>query len=100
MTQQIGRLLRILAAMLLVAMTVPTVAAESAPNPADYPLGPGDELKINVFDHPELQTELRVSEGGSITFPLIGEVKIAGLSVHELERVLVRALESGGFVRQ
>jgi protein involved in polysaccharide export with SLBB domain len=72
MTQQIGKLIRILTAMLLVAMAVPTVAAESAPAQADYPLGPGDELKINVFDHPELQTELRVSEGGSITFPLIG----------------------------
>ena len=100
MTQQIGKLLRILTAMLLVAMTFPTVAAESVPTQTDYPLGAGDELKINVFDHPELQTELRVSEGGSITFPLIGEVKTAGLSVHQLERTIARALETGGFVRQ
>lgn len=100
MTQQIGKLLRILTAMLLVAMTVPTIAAESAPTQGDYPLGPGDELKINVFDHPELQTELRVSEGGSITFPLIGEVKTTGLSVHQLEKALAHSLEVGGFVRQ
>jgi polysaccharide biosynthesis/export protein len=101
MAQQIGKSLRILMTMLLVIMAVPTVAADSPPaQGADYPLGAGDLLKIIVFEHPELQTELRVSEGGSITFPLIGEVKTAGLSVHELERVLVRALESGGFVRQ
>ena len=101
MTQQIGKWLRILVTMLLVAVAVPTFAADTPPVPAaDYPLGAGDELKINVFDHPELQTELRVSEGGSITFPLIGEVKTAGLSVHQLERALAHALESGGFVRQ
>jgi polysaccharide export outer membrane protein len=101
MAQQIGKLLRILITMLLIAVAVPTVAADSPPaQVGDYPLGAGDELKISVFDHPELQTELRVSEGGSITFPLIGEVKTAGLSVHELERALARALETGGFVRR
>lgn len=101
MTQQIGGLLRILMAVFLVAVAAPTFAVDGAPaQPADYPLGAGDELKINVFDHPELQTELRVSEGGSITFPLIGEMKTAGLSVHELERALASALENGGFVRK
>lgn len=104
MTQQIGKWLRILVTMLLVALAAPTFAADSPPaqpaQGADYPLGAGDELKINVFDHPELQTELRIGEGGSITFPLVGEVKAAGLSVHQLERALAHALESGGFVRQ
>jgi polysaccharide export outer membrane protein len=101
MTQQTGKWLRILVTMLLVAVAAPTFAADSPPTQgADYPLGAGDELKINVFDHPELQTELRVGEGGSITFPLVGEVKAAGLSVHQLEKALAHALESGGFVRQ
>lgn len=101
MTQQIGELLAFLTAMLLVATAVPTLAADGlSAQAADYPLGAGDELKINVFDHPELQAELRVGEGGSITFPLIGEMKTAGLSVHELERALARALENGGFVRK
>lgn len=69
MAQQIGKLLRILITMLLVAVAVPTVAADSPPaQGGDYPLGPGDELKISVFDHPELQTELRVSEGARSRF--------------------------------
>jgi len=101
MTQQIGSLFRILMAMLLIATAGAAMAAD---NPslagADYPLGGGDMLKITVFDHPELATELRVSEGGAITFPLLGEIKTSGLSVHELERTLARGLAEGGFVRQ
>jgi polysaccharide export outer membrane protein len=87
--------------MLLVALAIPAIAAESPPAPAaDYPLGAGDLLKVTVFDHPELASELRVSEAGAITFPLLGEVKAAGLSVHQLERTLASGLANGGFVRQ
>lgn len=87
--------------MLLVTLAPATPAADNPQVAAmDYPLGAGDMLKIAVFDHPELATELRVSEGGSITFPLLGEVKTSGLSVHELERALARGLAEGSFVRQ
>jgi len=34
-------------------------------------LGPGDALKIFVYGQPDLTTEARVSETGSITFPLL-----------------------------
>ena len=37
----------------------------------DYKLGPGDIIKITVFDYPDLATEERVSESGSISFPLL-----------------------------
>ncbi len=101
MAQQMRKLVRILVAMFLVAMAVQTVAADRpAAQGVDYTLGAGDLLKITVFDHPELLSELRVSEEGAITFPLIGEVKTAGLSVHQLEKALARGLADGGFVRQ
>jgi polysaccharide biosynthesis/export protein len=102
MVQLTRMCVRTLVAMVLVAMMIPAFAAEGPPQESavDYPLGAGDLLKINVFNHPELVTELRVSAGGAITFPLLGEVKTTGLSVHELEKILAQRLADGGFVKQ
>ena len=89
---------------MLLLMLVAAVAGGQAPpvntNMTDYPLGAGDLLKISVFDHQELGVELRVSEAGTITFPLLGEVKAAGISAHQLEKMLARGLADGGFVKQ
>ena len=49
--------------------------------PSDYKLGPGDAIKVQVFQNPDLTTEARVSETGSIRFPLIGSVDLGGLSI-------------------
>lgn len=67
---------------------------------ADYRLGPGDVVSVNVYDYPELLTETRVSDSGSITFPLIGEVSVSGKSPSEVEKVITGALSSGGFIKQ
>src|SRR4029078_7040141 len=66
----------------------------------DYPLGPGDVLRIQVFQNPDLTTETRVSETGVITFPLIGNVEVGGLGVAQAEKKVAGALKGGGFVRQ
>lgn len=65
----------------------------------DYRLGSGDLVRISVFDHPELGSELRVSQSGNVTFPLIGQVAVAGLSTAEVERALADRLTDGGFLR-
>ena len=41
-------------------------------------LGAGDTIRVTVFQNPDLNTETRISERGSIVFPLIGEVSLAG----------------------
>lgn len=66
----------------------------------DYPLGPGDIVRVQVFQNPELATETRVSENGSITFPLVGAVEVGGLAIAAAERKIAAALTNGGFVRQ
>ncbi len=50
-------------------------------SPSDYSVGPGDVLKIAVFDVPELDRTARVAESGEITLPLVGSVAVAGLTV-------------------
>jgi polysaccharide export outer membrane protein len=46
-------------------------------------LGVGDAVRITVFGQPDLATEARVNERGTIAMPLAGEVKVAGLSPTE-----------------
>jgi len=66
---------------------------------ADIELGSGDTLRINVYGHPDLSLETRVSESGSITYPLIGEVKVSGLSPAAAQKKIAGMLERGGYLR-
>ena len=61
----------------------------------DYLVGAGDLLKITVYGHPDLETQVRVGGDGKITFPLIGEVEVAGLTSNGIERKIVLLVEDG-----
>jgi polysaccharide export outer membrane protein len=82
---------------LLFALLATNVFAEDN---LDYTLGPGDMLRILVFQNPDLMTETRVSETGSITFPLIGAVEVGGSTIGAAEKKIAAALKNGGFVQQ
>lgn len=76
------------------------VATSVGADPADYGLGPGDVVKITVFQNPDLTTETRVSEAGTVTFPLVGQIGAAGQSTAQLERAIAQKLRDGGFVNR
>ncbi len=80
------------------AFAVVNVAAQTKAMP-DYPLGTGDAIRVQVFQNPDLTIETRVSENGSVTYPLIGTVDLGGLSLAAAERKIADALEKGGFIR-
>lgn len=67
---------------------------------SEYRLGAGDSIRISVFQNPDLTIETRVSENGLVTYPLIGAIKLGGLSISEAERKIADSLRDGGFVRQ
>lgn len=67
---------------------------------ADFTLGPGDIVKISVYGNPDLGIETRVSETGTITFPLIGQVDVNGINSAAAERKIAGLLESGGFLKK
>jgi len=69
-------------------------------NAGEVLLGQSDVLKISVYGNPDLAVETRVSETGNITFPLIGQVNVAGLPTAAAEKKIGGLLESGGFVRK
>lgn len=63
-------------------------------NSQDYLLQAGDLVEIKVYKEDDMDRTLRISTNGSITFPLIGNVKIAGLTVSAAEQKMEKALQS------
>jgi polysaccharide export outer membrane protein len=59
----------------------------------DYRIGAKDLLEITVFNVPELNQTVRVSEDGSVTLSLLGKVDVAGLTAQELEKRLASLLD-------
>jgi len=97
------RIQRALAACLLLAATLlPSLSHAQAAGAAnsDYPLAAGDSIRIQVFQNPDLTLETRVSENGSITYPLVGALDIGGLPIAAAEKKIAGALEQGGFLQK
>src|SRR5688572_16366488 len=67
---------------------------------AEVPLGAGDVVKLSVYGSPDLSVETRVSEAGTITFPLLGQVQVGGLSVAAAEKKIGDLLEKGGYLKK
>jgi polysaccharide biosynthesis/export protein len=65
----------------------------------DYRLGPGDSIQIQVYQSPDLSVEARVSEGGVISYPLVGNLQVGGLTISEAEKKIADALRTGGFIK-
>lgn len=63
----------------------------------DYMIGPDDVVKVTVYNHPDLTATDRVSGEGVIMLPLIGDVKLAGLSVEQAAKK-ISLLLSDGFI--
>lgn len=73
--------------------------ASSAVPGQSYKLGSGDILRIAAFQSPELSLDVQVSEGGQISYPLVGVVEVSGRTPFEVGRLLERRLREGGFFK-
>src|SRR5262245_7081594 len=62
-------------------------------------LGSGDAIRVTVFQQPDLTTEARINERGTIAMPLIGEVKVGGLSQAEAAGAIADSLKKGEFLK-
>ncbi|MGB0745242.1 MAG: polysaccharide biosynthesis/export family protein, partial [Opitutales bacterium] len=56
-----------------------------------YPLQPFDEISVQIFKHGDLSARQRISDVGTIALPLVGEIKIAGLTTSEAQRTIAAA---------
>lgn len=87
------RLLSILVLAMMAATAVYPLQETQSLQVNDYRIGPKDLLEITVFELPELNQTVRVSEDGSITLSLLGKVDVFGLTAQELEKRLASLLD-------
>jgi polysaccharide export outer membrane protein len=96
--QNLFRRRHLLWALALCCASLMTMVSTRAFAEQEYLLAPGDILKITVFKNPDLSVDVRVSESGLISYPLIGSVPVSGLTLPAAERKIAQMLRDGGFV--
>lgn len=89
-------LLRLLKSSLFLVLLMLGQAVQAG---GDYALSTGDLVRISVYGQADLTTETRITDNGSVLFPLIGEVPVSGATASEASGRIAQALEKGGFVR-
>ena len=75
------------------------LACNAQDRQAEYQIGAGDNIRITVFQNPDLTVETRVTENGTISYPLIGTVRIGGMTIPAAEQAVAKALRDGAFIQ-
>ena len=79
-----------LIALLLLFVAVPAPGQELS----SYKLGSGDTISIRVLGEEDLRRErVKLSDAGTVSFPILGELKVKGLTVGDLEEQITRGLK-------
>ena len=105
MATVVSFLAAVLAALLLFGAGNPAQAQASAATapaaaPNEYRLGAGDVIRVTVVQNPDLTLEGRLTEAGIVSYPLLGNVRLGGLSVTAAEKLIADGLKNGNFVKQ
>jgi polysaccharide export outer membrane protein len=85
-------LARVVGVVLLLTAVVPAVSADE---PSLYIVGPNDLLSVTVYNQPQLSGKYMVQPDGTFTFPLLGRLKVGGLSVQAIENDVRDRLANG-----
>ena len=96
---RILRFLAALAAVVGLSAAIGLAPASAQVQRGDYLLGPGDVIRIQVFQSTDLTVEARISESGVISYPLLGVVKMAGMSPQQAENLISNRLREGKFLQ-
>jgi polysaccharide export outer membrane protein len=81
------------------AAPTPVPVAAASETVAEYSIGPKDLLEIRVLEVPELNVERRVSDGGFLELPLVGQVPVSGMTATDV-RDRVQALLMAKYVNR
>jgi protein involved in polysaccharide export with SLBB domain len=86
------RFVRAIAAFLAVLVTTP-LNAQSGPELSSYKLGSGDVITVRVLGEDDLKRErVKLSDAGTISFPVLGEIQVRGRTVGALEDYITKGL--------
>ncbi|MHB8836110.1 MAG: polysaccharide biosynthesis/export family protein [Candidatus Methylomirabilia bacterium] len=75
---------------LALGLLLGVIAPAAAPAATDlvHELGPRDLIQIKVYQQPDLTQEIRIDDDGTVTLPLVGQVRASGLTVEAFARTL------------
>lgn len=71
----------------------------SAPPAEDTTLGAGDEFEVRVFGEKDLTGNHQVAPDGTIQFPFLGTVSVAGKETTEVAKAIADGLTAGGYLK-
>jgi polysaccharide export outer membrane protein len=83
----------LIAALLPVILLGCILGGDTYAQDVEYRIQPTDVLTITVHNQPDLTTKTRVTKEGYITFPLLEQVNVVGMTAHEIEQKLKALLE-------
>lgn len=84
------RTLHLLSALFFLT-ALPSVA-EEAQSASSYTLNTGDHVQVTVFEEPDLNVSAVLDDTGAISYPLLGELKVRGLTLRQLEARITEGL--------
>ncbi|BAP55096.1 protein involved in polysaccharide export [Thioploca ingrica] len=65
---------------------------------SNYRLGAGDLISIKVFGEEDFSITSHLSETGTISYPFLGELALAGLTIKDMEDIIITGLKGGYLV--
>lgn len=66
----------------------------------DTTLGPGDVFDVRVYGEKDLSDAFRVASDGTIDYPLLGTIQVAGMTPTEAAKVIENGLKEGSFLKK
>src|SRR5262245_16076214 len=85
--------------ILITALAWMALALPAAAHSEGEKLGAGDAVRVTVFQQPDLTTDARVTDRGTISLPLVGEVKVAGMTAAEAGGQIAAELKRGQYLK-
>jgi len=87
-------MIRLVSPLLAIAISTGAVAAEGRETLSTYRLGSGDVISIYVLGEDDLKREkVRLNDAGTIQYPVLGEVRVLGLTIGGLEHRITNGLK-------
>lgn len=68
-------------------------AQQGNPSMSQYKLGAGDKIHIRVYGEEQLSMETRLPDVGTVSYPFLGEVRLVGLTLSEVENLIYEGLK-------
>lgn len=87
-------MMRIARFVLFLSAFIHSPAFAQAPELSSYKLGSGDMISVRVLGEDDLKREkVRLSDAGTLSFPVLGEIKVKGMTVGALEDYITKGLK-------